>query len=344
MASETSSRKDDQLEIVLNGQVTFLDKSNGFDNYEFLHDATTGVEIEKIDLTTEFFGHKINLPFMISSMTGGSEKSTGINEKLAVVASELGIPIGIGSQRQALENNNYHNSYKIIRKNASDVPVFANIGAAEISLKFNRDDIIKIIDLVEADGLIIHINPLQELIQKEGNPQFKDFLQNLSLITAEFDFPVIVKEVGAGISKHAAKKLLDSGARGIDVAGAGGTSWAGVELLRKGEEKSDFWDWGLPTSYCVRTVSELKADYNFTLIGSGGLKNGFDIAKAIALGADITASAKPLLDSLSSNGAGSVIDLINGWFDTVRKIMFLTGSQTLSELDKTKLIPKKNLY
>ncbi len=344
MASQTSERKNDHLNLVMNQNVNFQEKTNGFEKYDFVHDAVTNVDLDAIDLSTNFFDKKISLPFMISSMTGGTEKATEINAKLAEVANKLNIPIGIGSQRQALENNAHHESYKIIRKNAAGVPVLANIGASEISNNFNMTHLEKIIDLVEADGLIVHLNPLQELLQKEGKPFFKNLTENLRKVTETITLPVIVKEVGAGISKKAAKTLLDCGVKGIDVAGAGGTSWAGIEVLRNGKIKSEFWDWGLPTAYCLRKVGKLKSKYNFTLIASGGINNGFEIAKALALGADVTASAKMLLKTLINEGIESVIDLITGWFETVKKIMFLTGAQTLDEFDKSRLILKKDLY
>ncbi len=344
MASETSNRKDDHLHLVMNEKVDFVNKTTGFERYDFIHYAVTDVDINKIDLSVEFFGKKINFPFMISSMTGGTDKATGINAELASVANDLNIPIGIGSQRQALENSDFHNSYKVIRKNAADVPVLANIGASEISNEFNSSDIEKIIDLVEADGLIIHLNPLQELMQKEGKPDFTNFLGNLKKLIDIIDIPVIVKEVGAGIGKKAARELLERGVKGIDVAGAGGTSWAAIEILRNGKSKSEFWDWGLPTSYCIRKVRKLKSDYDFILIASGGINNGTDIAKALALGADFTASAKILLQTLINNGAESVKNLISGWFEIVKQIMFLTGAHTLDEFNKSKLILKKELF
>ncbi len=344
MASETSNRKNDHLDLVMNRDVNFRQKTNGFEKYDFVHDAVTNVDIDELNLSFDFFGKKIDFPFMISSMTGGTDKAVNINAELAAAAEELNIPIGIGSQRQALENDEYHESYKIIRKNAANVPVLANIGASEISNNFNLSNIEKIVDLIEADGLIVHLNPLQELIQKEGKALFKNLLINLEELTGKVKIPVIVKEVGAGINKKAAKKLLDCGVKGIDVAGAGGTSWAGIEILRNGKSGSAFWDWGLPTSYCVRKIKKLKSKFDFILIASGGVNNGIDTAKALALGADMTASAKILLQTLINQSVEKVIALITDWFETVKKIMFLTGANSLDEFRSGKLILKKELY
>ncbi len=278
-------------------------------------------------------------------MTGGATEAENINAQLAITANNLNIPIGVGSQRQALENKEYHNSYKIIRKNAPKVPILGNIGASQIVLLKNFDPIKSLADLVEADAIVIHLNPLQELIQKDGQPNFKGLLNKLEKLIKSLHVPIIVKEVGAGISKKAAEKLLKTGVKGIDVAGAGGTSWSGIEILRNKENSENpFWDWGLPTSYCIKEVYQLKKKYKFTLIGSGGIYNGFDIAKAFALGADITASARIVLQELDKKGIEGVQNLILNWFNTVKKIMFLTGSNNLNDLRKNKLILKEKLY
>jgi isopentenyl-diphosphate delta-isomerase len=202
-----------------------------------------------------------------------------------------------------------------------------------------------LIDLVEADAFVIHLNPLQELLQPEGNPNFKGLNKSLRRLVREIDIPVIIKEVGAGISKQASKTLLETGVKGIDVAGAGGTSWAGIEMLRNKSSMNDyFWDWGLPTSFCLRENSKLKKDFNFILIGSGGINTATDAAKALALGADYVASARIILKQLDKNGIDGVKNLIIEWFDIIKKIMFLTGSHNLKSLKKNKLLRKEFLY
>ena len=341
----TSQRKKEHIELCLTDEVSFKEKKTGFDNYEFEHYAITEVNISKIDFKTKFFNKKISYPFLISCMTGGTTKAEDINSQLSVAANQLNIPLGVGSQRQALENKEYQKSYKIIRQNAPKIPILGNIGAAQVVTFKNFDQVKYLIDLVEADVMAVHVNPLQELLQKHGEPDFIGFLKKIEKLVKFLEVPIIVKEVGAGISKKAAERLLNAGVKGIDVAGAGGTSWAGVEILRnKGNNSNEFWDWGLPTSYCIREISKLKKKYKFVIIGSGGINNAFDAAKAFALGSDFTASARIILQTLYKKGVDGVIKLIENWFETIKNIMFLTGSNSISELRKNKLLKKEEVY
>lgn len=342
---QTAKRKREHLKLCLTDDVQFKSKTNGFEKYDFIHYAITEVEIDKINFETKFFNKKIKYPFLISCMTGGTTEAENINTHLAIVAEELKIPIGVGSQRQALESNKFLDSYKTIRKNAPSIPVLGNIGAAQVVNLKNIVQIQKLVDLIDADAMVIHLNPLQELLQKEGESNFKGLRKAIQKIAIKLEVPVIVKEVGAGISLEAAKKLLDSGVKGIDVAGAGGTSWAGVEMLRnKSNIDSVLWDWGLPTSYCLREINKLKKNYNFLLIGSGGINTSADAAKAFALGADITASARIVLQTLKKEGIEGVKKLITDWFNFIKSVMFLTGSRSISELQKNKLILKEELF
>jgi isopentenyl-diphosphate Delta-isomerase len=342
--NSTSKRKKEHLELCFTDKVKFKDKTNGFDHYDFKHYAVTEVEMNKIDFTTTFLGKKINFPFLISCMTGGIEEAENINAKLAVAANELNIPLGIGSQRQALENKEYNKSYKIIRNEAPSIPILGNLGASQISKMKNIEQVQYLIDLIDADAMVIHLNPAQELFQIKGEPDFSGLLKKLEKLVKRVNIPVFAKEVGAGISGHAAKKLLEAGLKGIDIAGAGGTSWTAVEILRSKEAGDNpFWDWGLPTSYCLKEVSKLKKNNKFCLIGSGGINNPFDAAKAFALGADIVASARIILKELDLKGSKGVEELILNWFQIIRKIMFLTGADKLSEL-KNKIILKEELF
>ena len=341
--SKTSDRKKEHIQLCLTDKVAYK-KSNGFDEYDFEHFAITEVDYSKIDLTAKFLKKEISFPFLISCMTGGTTEAERINEKLAIAAKELNIPIGVGSQRQALEDNKLYSTYEVVRKNAGMVPILGNIGAAQVaSSKTVVDDFKFMTDLVEADAMVVHINPLQELLQPEGEPNFSGFLKNLEKVIAKTSVPVICKEVGSGISKKAAKHLLEIGVYGIDVAGAGGTSWAAVELLRNKKADAYFREWGLPTAYCVRTVAELKSKYNFKLIASGGINNGVDAAKALALGADITASARILLQEVMKNDVQGVVELVRDWFETIKKIMYLTGCSNIKQLTKNGLKRKEEL-
>lgn len=341
----TPLRKKEHIELCLTDKVAYRQKSNGFEHYEFRHNAVTEVSYGEICLDTMFFGKVIDYPFMISSMTGGTTEAGSINAMLAEAANSLNIPIGIGSQRQALENDDHLTSYSVIREKAPDVPVLANIGASQFSKFKSLDPVNRIIDLIEADALIIHLNALQELMQARGEPDFSGLLKNIEKYSKKLSVPLIVKETGAGIDRQAARSLLDCGVKGIDVAGSGGTSWAAVEILRnKDGEKENFWDWGLPTSYCIRRVSKLKKQYEFLLIASGGVESGVEIAKSIALGADMTASARIILQQLERSGTQGVEQLVRGWFEDVKRIMFLCGCSTPDELKKIKLIKKEELF
>jgi isopentenyl-diphosphate delta-isomerase len=257
----------------------------------------------------------------------------------------LNAPIGVGSQRQALENKKFRNTYDIIRKKAKSIPVMGNLGAAELVKIKSFDSVKMLIDSIQADAFVIHLNPLQELLQPEGDPNFKGLIKSLRKLIKEVNIPVIVKEVGAGISGTTASILLETGVKGIDVAGAGGTSWAAIEMLRNKSITNDyFWDWGLPTSFCLKENFKLKKDFNFILIGSGGINSSLDAAKAFALGADYVASARTILKQLDKNGIDGVVNLIIEWFVAIKKIMFLTGSMTLKDLQKNKLVRKEFLY
>lgn len=342
--TETSKRKNEHIKLCLTDDVAFKLKTNGFEKYDFIHYAITEVDTTKICFQTKFISKKINYPFLISSMTGGTSEAENINRRLAGIAGALGIPIGVGSQRQALENIDYHQSYKVIRKTARDIPVLGNIGAAQILRVKDLKSILSLIDMLEADAFIIHINPLQELMQPEGEINFTGLLKQIEKLNRISPVPLFIKEVGAGISKKAAKKLLEAGVKGIDVAGAGGTSWAGVEIKRSKSGQDEFWDWGLPTSYCLKEIYPLKKKYNFTLIGSGGINSAADLAKAFALGADLVASARVILMTLMKNGEDEVNKLIVNWFEQLKKIMYLTGSQTLNQLKKDKIVKKEDLF
>lgn len=343
--NSTPVRKKEHLELCSTDRVSFRKKTNGFDHYEFPHNAATEVDYSSIDISARFFGRKIGFPFMISSMTGGVSEAENINARLAEVASELNIPIGVGSQRQLLENYDNVASYRIIRSVAPDVPVLGNIGASQFARFASFEIVRRLIDVIEADAMIIHLNSLQELIQKNGQPDFSGLLKMIEKISSRIDVPIIAKEVGAGISRRAAEKLLNAGVSGIDVAGAGGTSWSAVEILRnKTGEDEYFWDWGLPVTYCLKGVNKLKKKYKFFLIASGGIESADEIAKSIALGADCTASARKILMALNEADSEGVIKLISSWFEDVKKIMYLTGCSKISDLKKIKLIKKEELY
>lgn len=335
----TSSRKKQHVELAVSRDVGFQQKSTGLERIEFVHNALPEIDLSDVDTSTIFLNKQVRLPLMISCMTGGYSDAVRINRALATVCEELGIPLGVGSQRQALENSRYLRSFTAVRTCAPTVPVIGNIGAAEV-VRLNGGDAQRLVEMIEADALAVHLNPLQEFLQPEGNPNFRGVLAGIERLVQTLPVPVIVKEIGAGISGDVARRLIESGVRHIDVAGAGGTSWAGIELLRRQrkDRSSPFWDWGIPLAASLREVAALRRkDVTLTIVASGGISNGVDVAKCLTLGADMTASARIFLLALRKGGERSLKRLILGWEDQLRGVMFLTGSATVSDLKKAPL-------
>ncbi len=355
--TRTSSRKQQHVNISLTRDVAFHTKSSGFDRWDFSHNALPELNLSDIDSSTVFLRKKIALPFIISSMTGGYAKAERINRQLAEVCVQKKIAMGIGSQRQALENMQYHRSFLVARETGPDIPIFGNIGASEVANLRDISPIARLIDLIQADGFAVHLNPLQELLQVEGNTNFRGVLDGIELLAKSLPVPIIVKEIGAGISADVARRLVDVGVKIIDIAGAGGTSWAGVEILRGRNERAKkkrgdrirkekiksacteiFWDWGIPTVDALKSAFLLKSESpSLKVIASGGISNGVDCAKSIALGADFIASAMSILQALASGGTEAVVELINQWEWELKSAMFLTGSCSIAELQKQKL-------
>ncbi|RXK88689.1 type 2 isopentenyl-diphosphate Delta-isomerase [Chlorobaculum sp. 24CR] len=343
-AAITAERKHSHVDICLNREVCFDLQNTGLGAWRFQHNAIPEIDASAINLSTEFLGKKIGLPLMISSMTGGYGDALALNRTLAEAAERFGIPLGVGSMRQALEGSSHRESFSVVRKSAPTAPIYANIGAPEVAAGLSRDQLSTLIDLIEADALIVHLNPAQELFQPEGDTNFSGFLDKLSDITATIGVPVIAKEVGCGISPSAARKLADAGVRAIDVAGAGGISWQKVEEHRyierfSNEERfspsalDELLNWGIPTSECLTGIAALKQqnpEYGaLSVISSGGIGNGLDVAKSIALGANIAASARRMLIALH---AGTLDETIRAWANDLKAAMFLTGSASIEEL------------
>lgn len=337
------SRKQGHVELCVQKDVNFRSRRTGFADLHFRHNALPELDLKEVDTTTAFLGKALKAPLVISSMTGGYPDAEQINRDLAAAAQQYGLAMGIGSARQAMQSSEQHASFTVVRKAAPGIPLFTNIGGHEVAQLHRTGktgELRRIIDLVEADAIAIHLNPLQELMQPEGSTNFSGVLAGIEEVVRTLGVPVIVKEVGAGISASVAKMLLDVGVLIIDVAGAGGTSWAGVEILRHAEQDQaslePFWDWGIPTVQSLLDVATLK-DREFTLISSGGITNGVDIAKSIALGADLAAMARPLIKSLMSGGPESLHKQIESIIFQLRGAMFLTGSRTLHELSEQEL-------
>ena len=335
-------RKRDGIEIPLNNDVQAKTTSTYLEYVKLIHNALPELDYDEIDISTTFLKRKFLAPLIIDSMTGGAPEAARINGRLGELAEEYGFAMGLGSQRAGLESKQLAETYSIARKNAPSAFLIANIGGAQLAKGLSIDNIKKIIDMIQADALVIHLNPLQELIQPEGEPKYKGVFSKISEISGALDVPVIVKEVGAGISKEVAVKLEVSGVSAINVAGAGGTSWAGVEKLRAEASNNDlkthlgeiFWDWGIPTA---ASLIEVKKTVKIPIIASGGLRNGMEMAKCIVLGASMCAMAYPFL----LKAAESKEQLFN-FADTViaelKSTMFLIGAMNLSVLKSSRYI------
>jgi isopentenyl-diphosphate delta-isomerase len=353
---KTSSRKQQHVELTVTRDVNFRTKTAGFERWEFLHNALPELNFADVDPSCSFLGKTMALPLIISSMTGGYGDAARINRQLAEVCRERKIGMGVGSQRQALENSDFHRSYSIVRETAPEIPIIGNIGAAEVARLRDISPVLKLSEMIKADAFAVHLNPLQELLQPEGSPEFAGVLKGIELLVKNLRLPIIVKEIGAGISANVARRLLAVGVTMIDVAGSGGTSWAGVEILRRRKQASgrhtsnaragedyaaQFWDWGIPTADALRQVSSLKDQHpSLKVISSGGIQNGMDIAKSLAFGADLAGMARPMLIALESGGVQALNRLIDKIEMELKGVMFLTGSKSLPDLQRQQLILK----
>ncbi len=337
----TTSRKKQHVDIVLSREVGFRYKTTGLERLEFVHNALPEMSLAGIDTTTVLLGKPLKLPLIVSCMTGGYAGALKINSDIAEVCEEYGIAMGVGSQRQALEDTQFHRTFSVVREAARSIPVVGNIGAAEVARMQTADPAKRLIDLIRADALAVHLNPLQEFLQPEGSTDFRGVLEGIARLVRSLSVPVIVKEIGAGISANVAQRLLDTGVRHIDIAGAGGTSWAGVEVLRRKTKDfaGSFWDWGIPTVHALREVAALRnSSSSFTLIASGGISSGMDAAKCIALGADLVGAARPMLQALQKHKKRGLANLIEQWAHQLRGAMFLTGSANPAALRSARLV------
>ncbi|MBN1783113.1 type 2 isopentenyl-diphosphate Delta-isomerase [bacterium] len=327
------------MNIALNQEVRFKTKTTGFEKFDFIHCALPELNFDEVSTAVEFLGKPLSFPMMISAMTGGYDGALEINRILAEVAQEKQIALGIGSQRQIMNDSSQAKTYKIVRQSAPDIVIIGNIGAAEITGEPDPDIFRKMVDLIQADALAVHLNPLQEILQPEGNGHFYGVLRGIEALVKALEVPVIAKEIGCGISREVAWRLKNAGVKIIDIAGAGGTSWAGIEYHRGAHPQlsQTFWDWGIPTADALIDVSRIA---KLTLIASGGIENGLTMAKAIALGADLCGSARPLLSMIESRGAGGLSEMLGHWKEELRMALFLTGCGNVSELHHKNVLLK----
>ena len=290
------SRKDDHL-IINSEKDVNSSNTTGLEKFRLIHTALPEINLSDVDASVKIFGKKLLLPLMISSMTGGTEKASEINRILACSAQKHKIAMGVGSQRIGIEKQRSMESFKV-RKFAPDILLFSNLGAVQLNNGYTIDDCKKAIEAINADALILHLNPLQEALMENGNTNFSGLLQKIEMVCKNLEVPVIVKEVGWGISAQVARSLVDAGVQAIDVAGAGGTSWSEVEKYRiknqSGKRIAEgYRDWGLPTAEAIINIRKELPD---TLIfSSGGLRDGVDVIKSIALGANVGGVARKFL-------------------------------------------------
>jgi isopentenyl-diphosphate delta-isomerase len=340
--SKTESRKSSHIKICLEKDVEAHSIKTGFDDIRLVHTSLPEMNAADINLSTTFCSKRLFAPIIFEAMTGGTKQSKKINSILASVAESLGIAMGVGSQRVAIENPELVDTFKIVRETAPNAFLIANIGAAQLAKGFSLKKVKMAIDMIAADALAIHLNPLQEAVQPEGEANFAKVADKLGELANSIDVPIIVKETGAGISAEVAKKLEAVGIRCIDVSGAGGTSWSAVEYYRASEAHDiqrqsmakAFWDWGIPTAVSIVEVSQSTA---LPVIASGGVRTGVNVAKAIALGADLAGMALPLLRPalVSQERILATLKLL---IEELKTAMFLSGAKSLSDLKSIPII------
>ncbi|MEW6492245.1 MAG: type 2 isopentenyl-diphosphate Delta-isomerase [Cyanobacteriota bacterium] len=338
---ETQTRKADHLRICLDEDVQFHKNTNGLERYRFTHCCLPELNRSEIDITTTFLGKSLGAPLLISSMTGGTEQAKMINCRLAEVAQQYRLAMGVGSQRVVVENPQVADTFAV-RSLAPDILLLANLGAVQLNYNYGLDECLRIMDLLEADALILHLNPLQECIQPKGDTNFRGLLDKINLLCSKISVPVIAKEVGNGISAGMAQRLIEAGVSAIDVAGAGGTSWAKVESERALNPQQrqlglTFADWGLPTAECIVDIRAIAPE--IPLIASGGLRNGLDVAKAIALGADMAGLAWPFLQA-AAESVEAVDALVQLLIAEITTVLLCTGNATLSQLKDSNALQK----
>ncbi|MEO1427579.1 MAG: type 2 isopentenyl-diphosphate Delta-isomerase [Cyanobacteria bacterium J06632_19] len=340
-SAATESRKADHIRICLEEDVQCRQITNGLERYRFDHCCLPEIDRSEIDISTTFLGKSMNAPLLISSMTGGTQEAKTINCRLAKVAQHYRLAMGVGSQRVAVENPQVDHTFAV-RKYAPDILLFANLGAVQLNYSYGLDQCLRVVDLLEADALILHLNPLQECIQPNGDTNFRGLLDKIATLCNKLPVPVIVKEVGNGISAKMAHKLIGVGVAVIDVAGAGGTSWALVEseradnILQRRLGRT-FADWGVPTADCITGIRAIAPE--IPLIASGGLRHGLDVAKAVALGADLAGLAMPFLQAATSSEA-TLYDLAQVLITEISTVLFCTGNATLEQLKHSDSLQK----
>ncbi len=331
----TRSRKAEHLRINVDRDVDSKGLGSDFDDYVLVHQALPELDLRDIDTSTRMFERDLAAPLLISCMTGGTSEATRINRTLARVAQTHRVAMGLGSGRALLESPELLESFDV-RELAPDVLLFANLGAVQLNKGYTADDCRRLVEMVRADALVLHLNALQEALQPEGDTCFRGLLDRIGAVCDRVEFPIIVKEVGWGIAPYTVRALFDAGIAAIDLAGAGGTSWSEVERHRIAEPwrarvAAEFAGWGIPSAECLRQAREVAPTE--TIVASGGIRTGLDVVKALALGADLAGIAGPFLRA-ADKGCDDALDLAREFIEVLRVAMFCLGTRTLSDLRK----------
>ena len=333
LGAVTQARKATHLKVCIEDDVQCRSLTTGLERYRLRHCCLPELDFSELDCTTQFLGKSLAAPLLISSMTGGTEQAWDINQKLARAAQRFGLAMGVGSQRVAVERPETAKTFAV-RSLAPDAVLLANVGAVQFNYSYGIDQCQRVVDILEADALILHLNPLQEAVQTRGDRNFSNLLPKIEQVCRALPVPVIAKEVGNGISGPLAKRLLEAGVAAIDVAGAGGTSWAQVESGRATDPLqrrlgSTFRDWGYPTADCVMAVRAIAP--TLPLIASGGLRTGLDAAKVLALGADLAGLAMPFLRAAADSEEALTFE-VEALVAELKTAMFCAGCGTVSAL------------
>lgn len=336
-------RKKDHVELTVT-EGTQYSQSSGFDRFYFNHNALPEINLFEVSTNASLLGRTFSFPLFISSMTGGYADAGPVNAIIAEFCEMNDLPFGVGSQRAMLEDESLVETFSIVREKAPNAFICANIGGVQLINGLSKDDIKFLTKSIEANAIIVHLNPLQELMQPEGDRNFKGVLTGIEKLVNDSNVPVIVKETGAGLSKYVAKKLLNVGVEVLDVAGAGGTSWSKVENYRSSNKNPNhnFDDWGIPTVECLSQINSLQWERNFGLIASGGIRSAHDVVKALCMGASFTACAQPIIKQISENGLEGVQGLFNEWKHNLKIILTLLGCTSISELNSSHLLEKSD--
>jgi len=337
MAEKTEKRKAEHIRICLEQKAQARKATAGFEDIQLIHRALPEVDRQKISLSTSFLGKKFSAPLIVGAMTGGTEEATKINASIAEAVEKLGLGMGVGSQRAAIEDKKLEKTYAITRKKAPSAFLIANIGGVQLVHGYGLKEVKKVVEMIDADAVAVHLNALQEAVQPEGQTNFKGILTKIGEIAGELDKPVIVKETGCGISAEDAKALESAGVKAIDVGGVGGTSFAAVEYYRSTNQSNMgevFWDWGIPTAVSlIETTQTVK----IPVIAAGGVRSGLDIARSLALNASLGSISQPMLE-VAVKGAKETEELLSYLFDELRSAMFLVGAENLESLAKVPLV------